>query len=84
MDRRVPTRLPVTGSVVVRTSGRVTWFCSDRGFGFLAPDDGGEDVFVAWPALPGAGFRQLVEGQRVTFTPDRDQHGPTARDVQLA
>jgi CspA family cold shock protein len=62
----------------------VRWFCPDRGFGFVVPDDGGPDRFVTFSALPGSGFRALEEGQRVTFLPAEDGTGPIATSVQLA
>lgn len=83
MDRR-PSDLPVAPTVpAVRVLGEVAWFCPDRGFGFVRPDDGGDDVFVTWSALPGTGFRTIDGGRRVTFVRDQDAHGPVALDVEL-
>jgi len=74
--------LPSGPVLSTRVGGTVTWFCADRGFGFLTPDDGGDEVFVSWPSLPGQGFRALESGQAVTFVLDRDQHGPVAHQVE--
>jgi CspA family cold shock protein len=47
--------------------GTVKWFDDSKGFGFVTPDKGGEDVFVHFSAISGQGFQTLVEGQRVSF-----------------
>ena len=48
-------------------SGKVKWFNSQKGFGFIQPDDGGKDVFVHISAVERAGLRDLQEGQKVTY-----------------
>ena len=63
--------------------GTVTWYDADKGFGFIAPEQGGEDVFVHVKALRG-GLAGLVEGDRVTFDVVEGDRGWQARDVQLA
>lgn len=82
MDRQT-TDLPAAAAPLPRVLGEVAWYCPDRGFGFIVPDDGGDHVFVTWSVLPGTGFRSLDTGQRLSFTRDADQHGPTATDVEL-
>jgi CspA family cold shock protein len=60
--------------------GTVKWFNADKGYGFIAPDDGTADVFVHFSAIQGDGYRSLQENQRVTYTAGRGQKGPQAED----
>jgi cold shock protein len=55
------------------TTGTVKWFNTDKGFGFIQPDDGGKDVFVHISAVETAQMRNLVEGQKLAFEPAIDQ-----------
>ena len=61
--------------------GTVKWFNSEKGYGFIKPDDGGEDLFVHYTAIQAAGFRELKEGQRVSFEVTQGQKGPQASSV---
>ena len=56
-------------------SGTVKWFNATKGYGFIRPDDGGNDVFVHVTAVEQAGLRSLVEGQRVNFEAESGQRG---------
>ena len=62
--------------------GTVSWYDADKGFGFVAPESGGEDVFVHVRALAG-GLTELSEGDRVTYDVAASEKGPQARNVQL-
>ncbi|KAA8881981.1 cold-shock protein [Nocardia colli] len=62
--------------------GSVKWFNSEKGFGFIAQDGGGADVFVHYSAVAGSGFKSLEEGQRVEFEVGQGQKGPQAQDVR--
>jgi len=62
--------------------GTVKWFNADKGYGFIAPDDGTADVFVHHSAIQADGFRSLQENQRVTYTAGRGQKGPQAEEVR--
>jgi len=62
--------------------GIVKWFNADKGYGFIAPDDGTADVFVHHSAIQADGFRSLQENQRVEYTAARGQKGPQAEDVR--
>ena len=63
-------------------TGTVKWFSSEKGFGFITPDDGSADVFVPFSAIAGEGFRNLDEGQKVTYEVTQGQKGPQASDVR--
>ena len=59
----------------------VKWFNESKGFGFITPDNGSKDVFVHFSAIQGGGFKTLNEGQKVEFTIEDGQKGPSAGNV---
>jgi cold shock protein len=64
-------------------TGTVKWFSSEKGYGFITPDEGGEDLFVHFSAIASGGFKTLDEGAKVSFEVTQGQKGPQATDVQV-
>ncbi len=62
-------------------TGSVKWFSDKKGYGFIVPDDGGEDLFVHHSNIDMDGFRTLQEGQKVEFTAAQGRKGPEATKV---
>ncbi len=63
-------------------TGTVKWFNSDKGFGFITPDEGHKDLFVHHSGITGSGFRSLDEGDRVSYKAEAGDKGPKAVDVE--
>ena len=67
-------------------TGTVKFFNTEKGFGFIRPDDGSKDVFVHISAVEGSGLRGLQEGQKVSFElqPDKQGKGPKAVNLTVS
>ncbi|MEU4088708.1 cold-shock protein [Streptomyces aureus] len=62
-------------------SGTVKWFNSEKGFGFIEQDGGGPDVFAHYSNISSSGYRELVEGEKVTFDVTQGPKGPQAENI---
>lgn len=63
-------------------TGTVKWFNADKGYGFIAPDDGSEDVFAHFSAIQSSGYRTLNEDQKVEFDVEHGQKGLQAANIR--
>jgi CspA family cold shock protein len=61
--------------------GTVKWFNAEKGFGFIEQAGGGPDVFAHYSAISGNGYKELVEGETVTFDVEQGQKGPQAANI---
>ena len=64
-------------------TGTVKWFNADKGYGFIAQSEGGDDVFVHFSAIEGTGYKSLDEGATVEYEVEQGPTGPQARNVTL-
>ncbi|CAM3455230.1 transcription antiterminator/RNA stability regulator CspE [Isoptericola cucumis] len=64
------------------TAGTVKWFNEEKGFGFIAPEDGTADVFAHYSAIAADGFRTLAENQKVEFDVTQGPKGPQASNIR--
>ena len=62
-------------------TGTVKWFNAEKGYGFIAPDDGGPDVFAHYSAIQSNGYRTLEEAQKVEFEVTQGPKGPQASNI---
>lgn len=63
-------------------TGTVKWFSDQKGYGFITPEDGSDDLFVHHSNIDAEGFRTLTEGQQVEYEPGQGQKGPEATKVR--
>jgi CspA family cold shock protein len=68
---------------MARETGIVKWFNESKGFGFIAPDNGGKDLFAHFKEIEGSGFRTLQENQKVEFEVTQGQKGPAASRIRV-
>jgi CspA family cold shock protein len=68
---------------VKRVTGKVKWFNSKKGFGFIVPDNGGNDLFVHFTAIQSSGYKTLQEGQKVEFEIMQTNKGDKAVNVKV-
>ena len=64
-------------------TGTVKWFNSEKGYGFITPDDGGKDLFVHFSEIQGEGYKSLAEGQKVAYEQQQGDKGPQAASVSV-
>ena len=64
------------------TVGTVKWFNAEKGFGFIAPEDGSADVFAHYSAIQTSGYRSLDENQKVEFDVTQGPKGPQAENIR--
>ncbi|MBR9874473.1 cold-shock protein [Vibrio sp. J1-1] len=66
-----------------KSTGSVKWFNETKGFGFISPENGGEDLFVHFQSIVSTGFKTLAEGQKVSFVVEQGKKGLQAGEVTV-
>jgi CspA family cold shock protein len=69
------------GGLQYMAQGTVRWFSEEKGYGFISPDEGGEDLFVHYSGIEGTGFRSLDEGEKVAYEATQGRRGMQAENV---
>jgi CspA family cold shock protein len=69
------------GGLQYMAQGTVKWFSDEKGYGFISPDDGGEDLFVHHTGIAGEGFKTLDEGAKVSYEATQGRKGMQAENV---
>ncbi len=70
------------GGGLIMATGLVKWFNNAKGFGFITPDEGGEDLFAHFSAITGGGYKSLKENERVSFDVTEGPKGKQASNIQ--
>ena len=83
---RIPARRKFKSAMkgFIMATGTVKWFNSTKGFGFIQPDNGGDDAFVHISAVERAGMREIVEGQKLNYELERDKKSGKMSATQLS
>jgi cold shock protein len=76
---------PRKGKLIManKETGTVKWFNEGKGFGFIAPDGGGKDLFAHFKEIQGSGFKTLLENQKVEYEVTQGQKGPQASNIRV-
>jgi cold shock protein len=69
--------------MLIMATGTVKWFNDAKGFGFITPSDGGDDLFAHFSAIQSSGFKSLTENQQVTFDVTNGPKGKQASNIQI-
>jgi CspA family cold shock protein len=68
---------------MIMSKGEVKWFNNAKGWGFVIPEGGGDDIFVHFSAIQGTGYKTLIAGQAISFDLEQGERGPHAINVAV-